>query len=172
MARRRRPDRDWRDVASAADWGRRPLGARGRRIAGAAIEAILCDREGERLRPPDAAWRERVVDSFDLSVGACSFQVRFGMRALLFLLEWLPLALGTLRRMSRLPLAARVAYLDALERHRWAPLTMLVVATKVPMTVAAYEQGEQLGMTGYDRPTTAARRVRLAVAEQRREDAR
>jgi hypothetical protein len=155
--------RPWREVASAPDWGRRPLGEGGRRITHAALEAILCDRDGERLLPPDEVWRERVVESFDLGLGACSTFERLGLRALVLLLEWLPIVvIGKAARMSRLPLATRIEYLGALERHRWALLTMLMVATKIPMTVAAYEEGEPLRMTGFDRPTTASRRLRLA----------
>ena len=68
--------------------------------------------------------------------------------------------------MSRLALAPRVDYLEALEGHRFAPLTMLLVATKVPMLIAAFESGDALRITGYDRPTTFSRR-RLPVASER-----
>ncbi|MBM4373832.1 MAG: hypothetical protein FJ095_02015 [Deltaproteobacteria bacterium] len=148
----------FKDVPSAGDWERLGLSDSGRRAASAAIEAMLTDHAGE-LAPPAADWVERVVRAYDLSIGACSLQVRLGVRVLVALLEWLPLiVLGEASRMSRLSLERRIAYLEALEAHPFAPLTMLLVATKVPMLVPAFESGEALRLTGYDRETTASRR--------------
>jgi hypothetical protein len=154
------------DVHSAKDWERLGLSDSGRRAASAAIEAMLTDRAGELL-PPAADWVARVVRSYDLSIGACSLQVRLGVRVLVALLEWLPLVvLGEASRMSRLPLKRRIDYLEALEAHAFAPLTMLLVATKVPMLVPAFESGEPLRLTGYDRETTASRR-KLPMTKER-----
>lgn len=98
-----------------------------------------------------------------MAVGATSAQVRLGTRVLLTLLEWLPIVvLGTFRPMTRLPLAERVRYLEGLEHHPRALLTMLLIATKVPMLMSAFERGAPLAETGFDRPSTAARR-RLPV---------
>jgi len=140
------------------------LSARGVAIACAAIEAMLS--EGEPLRPADGAWVKRVARDYDRSIGASSIQVRLGVRALVALLEWLPLfVVGVPSRMSRLPLEHRVRYLEALESHGFAPFVMLLVATKVPMLMSAFESGSALELTGYDRPTTYARR-RLPVAPE------
>jgi hypothetical protein len=65
--------------------------------------------------------------------------------------------------MSRLPLERRVAYLEALESSRVGLLAMLLVAFKVPLSIPAFEEGDELASTGFDRPTTASRR-RLPVA--------
>ncbi|HZO12231.1 MAG TPA: hypothetical protein VFB62_03205, partial [Polyangiaceae bacterium] len=110
---------DWESIASAEDWGRRGLSPGGRRIARAALEGFLCD--GSPLAPPEESWRDKTLDAYDLGVGNASITVRLGVRALLLVLEWLPLfAIGRASRMSRLSLAERVAYFDALEAHRWA----------------------------------------------------
>jgi hypothetical protein len=60
--------------------------------------------------------------------------------------------------MSRLPLRARLAYLEALESSRVGLLSMLLVAFKVPLCIPAFEEGAELAMTGFDRASTAARR--------------
>jgi hypothetical protein len=60
--------------------------------------------------------------------------------------------------MSRLPLGRRVAYLEALEGSRIGLLSMLLLAFKVPLCIPAFEEGEELLSTGFDRATTATRR--------------
>ena len=78
-------------------------------------------------------------------------------------MEWLPLfILGTPSRTSRLPLDRRIQYLEALESHRIGLLIMLLVAFKVPLSIAAFEEGDELALTGFDRPSTTSRR-RLPV---------
>ncbi len=148
------------DIPSAPDWDRPGLSARGRAIARAAVEALLADRDQDgSFVPPRREWVERIVHDYDRSVGATSLQVRLGVRWLVRALEWLPLAVvGRASRMSRLPLAVRVHYLEALENHPVAPLTMLLVATKVPMLISAFESGNPLRLTGFDRPSLSARR--------------
>lgn len=152
---------DWEAIESAEDWGRRGLSRGGRRIGRAALEGFLCD--GSPLRPPEESWCTKTLDAYDLGIGNASIVVRLGVRVLLMVLEWLPLfVIGKPSRMSRLSLADRVAYFEALERHRWGPLAMLLVATKIPLTIAAYEEGEALRMTGFDRPSTISRRARAS----------
>ena len=150
------------EVHSAKEWERPGLSKRGFAVARSAIEAMLAD--GAPLRAADATWVERVTKTYDRSIGASSFQVRVGVRLLVTALEWLPLfVVGRPSRMSRLPIEERVRYLEALEEHRYAPFVMLLIATKVPMLMSAFESGDALKLTGYDRPTTFARR-RLPVA--------
>ena len=154
--------KDYRDVPSAQPWGRRGLDASTRRIARSALEAILCDQKNGEIVAPAPAWVDRVLDDYDLSVGNAGTQVRLGLRALWRALEWLPF--GKLGRMSALPLPERVAYLDGVEHHRFAAVTMIFIALKVPSTLSAFEEGEPLRATGFDRPTTASRR-RLPISE-------
>jgi hypothetical protein len=164
----RKPLNDSRRAAEEEDrldWPNQGLSPRSRAVAIAATEAFLAD-EDERgeLVPGDADHCARAVDQFDLAVGRASPDVRRGMAVLTFLLEWLPLViLWTPARMSRLPLERRIAYLDLLENSRSGLLSMLFVAFKVPICIPAFEEGDDLALTGYDRPTTASRR-RLSVA--------
>lgn len=148
---------DWQTIPSAKEWGRRGLSSRTRRIALAAVAAFLSD--GTPLRAPPESECERVVDSYDLAVGNASVTMRAAMRLLLTVVEWLPwIVMGKASRMSRLPLADRVAFFTAMERHPRASFTMLLIGTKLPLTLAAYEEGDALKLTGFDRPTTASRR--------------
>ncbi|MSP24999.1 MAG: hypothetical protein EXR75_07515 [Myxococcales bacterium] len=158
---------------SARDWERPGLSERKKRIARAAIEAFLADREpadtgdGSGLVVPDAAWCERNVRSFDLHIGACSTLLRFALGMLVVLLEWLPIVIvGRASRMSRLSLEERIRYLEALERHRVSWFALLFIGTKLPMLFAAFEEGAPLASTGFDRRTTQTRR-RLVIAANR-----
>jgi hypothetical protein len=82
--------------------------------------------------------------------------------------EWLPIViLGDLSRASRLPLARRLAYLHRLEHAKIALIATLFVAFKLPLTMIAFEVGDELGSTGFDRATISTpRRVKkLAVID-------
>ncbi|MGK4006363.1 hypothetical protein WMF31_27340 [Sorangium sp. So ce1036] len=131
-----------------------------RRVAWAAAEAMLCD-EDERgeLVAPGADVCERAVTALDRSLGQGSPELRRGFSLLAACLELLPLfVIGALGRMSRLPLARRLAYLEALESSRVGLLAVLLLAFKVPLCIPAFEEGEELAMTGLDRESTVARR--------------
>jgi len=142
------------------DWAVRGLSARSRRVVFAYAEAMYAD-EDERgvVVPASPAICERATLWLDHSVGRASGDLRRGFAVLTLLLEILPLfVIGAFSRMSRLPIARRVGYLDALERSRSGLLAMLLVAFKVPTSVAVFEEGEELASTGFDRPSTTARR--------------
>ena len=144
---------------SSQDPTRRPgLWRLTRPVAMAAAEAILADLDSAgRLTGADPARCREVVDEFSLTIGHCSGTMRLGMNGLLGLIELLPaVVVRRLRRMSRLPLADRIAYLQALEEGRHGLLTMLLVGVKVPMSIYAFERGEALRQTGFDRPSTAS----------------
>jgi hypothetical protein len=148
------------------DWGRPGLSPGAKRVVRAAIEAILADEdEHGALIPGDADACARSVDWLDDSLGRSSADLRRGFGALILVLEWLPLlVVGAPSRMSRLPLPRRIAYLEGLEQSRIGWLSMLLVAFKVPLSISAFEEGEALGSTGFDRPSTVSRRVGLPVA--------
>ncbi|MBW2524470.1 MAG: hypothetical protein JRI23_09855 [Deltaproteobacteria bacterium] len=154
-------------AASAPEWGRRGLSRPLRRIAVAAAEGFLCDRnEAGELVAPDRAACEQVVDDFGLGVGAASAPMRLGMSALLVAAELLPIAVvGRARPMSRLPLAERVRYLESLESHRLGALVVLLAGLKIPMTLSAFEDGEGLRKTGFDRASLSATRRAAAASE-------
>jgi hypothetical protein len=148
------------------------LSARSQRIAWAVTEALLCD-EDERgaLVPASPAACARAVAGLDDSLGRSSGDLRRGFAVLAILIEFLPLfVIGAPRRMSRLPLDRRLAYLEALEMSRVGLLCMLLVAFKIPLCVPAFEEGEELLSTGFDREHLSARR-RLPLAAAGRTEA-
>ena len=142
------------------DWGRRGLTDRSRRVAFAVIEAIMSDEDDEgRLVPAGPELCARAVAWLDDSLGRSSADLRRGFTLLAFAMEWLPLfVIGAPSRASSLPLERRLAYLEALESSRIGWLSMLLVAFKVPLAIPAFEEGDELASTGFDRPDTVARR--------------
>lgn len=158
--------------ADRLDWKRRGLSPTSRRVAFAVAEALLSDLDDEgALIPgaPDAC--NRGVDAVDDSTGRASADLRRGFGFLCVLMEWLPLfVIGVPSRMTRLPLDARVRYLEALEASRIGFLAMLLVAFKVPLCIPAFEEGEELAATGFDRPHAGARR-KLALSTETASDA-
>jgi hypothetical protein len=142
------------------DWKRNGLSLRAERVAAAVVEAVLCDEDDEgRLVPPDAETCARSVAILADMVGRGSSDLRRGFGVLSLLMEWLPIVvLGVPSRMSALPLDRRLAYLEALESSRIGWFPMLLVAFKVPLCIPGFEEGKELADTGFDRPTTVARR--------------
>jgi hypothetical protein len=145
---------------------RKGLSARSQRILFATAEALLCDEDesGALLKPPAEACA-RAVAALSEAVASSSQDLRRGFGALTFALDILPLfVIGTPARMSRLPLDRRVAYLEALETSRIGLLSMLMVAVKIPLLIPAFEEGPELLMTGFDRPSLGSRRVLMRSA--------
>ncbi len=130
----------------------------------AVVEAVLADEDADgTLIPGSPGACERAAAWMDDSLGRSSVDLRRGFILLSFLMEWLPLViLLTPTRMTRLPLARRIGYLEALESSRVGLLSMLLVAFKVPLCIPAFEEGDELASTGFDRPSTTSRR-RLPV---------
>jgi hypothetical protein len=146
---------------SRLDWGRSGFSARARRVAFAFTEALLSDEdENGELIPARPEVCELAVGGLDQAVGNGSADLRRGFAVLAVAMEWLPLLLlFTPTRMSRLPLARRVAYLEALEASSIGWLSMLFIAFKVPLCIPAFEEPGELAATGFDRPGTASRRA-------------
>jgi hypothetical protein len=142
------------------DWPRSGFSARTRRIVWAAAEALFADEsDAGAVLPASQATCDRAVSAFDSSVGRSSGDLRRGIAVLSLLLEWLPVfVIGAPSRMSRLPIERRVLYLEGLEASRVGLLAMLLVAFKIPLALAAFEEAEELALTGFDRPDTVARR--------------
>ncbi len=135
------------------DWPARGFSARTRQVVFAAAEAILAhhDEQGDIL-PARREFAERGVDALNHPVGRGSAHVRPAFGVLSLILEWLPLfVIGAPSRMSRLPIAERVHYLERLEEHRIGLLAMLLIAFKVPLCIPAYEEPPELFETGFDR---------------------
>ena len=154
-------------LASSHDQGpeRRGLRPAQRRIVRAIAQALLSDAdESGHPTPPDDRWLDEVVDDFDKMVGAGSPDIRRGFFALTLLIERLPtVVMGSIRPASKLSLADRIAFLEALESSRIGLMATLMVAFKIPITMIAYDQGEALAMTGFDRPTLASPRGKVPI---------
>ena len=145
---------------SDRDWGRRAFFPCARRALTAIIEAFFSDEDPDKgLVPARPDLVERVLDEVDRYAGACSPTMRLGFNLLVLAIEFLPLfVIGAFSRASRLPLGRRVAYLQALENERRGSLVVLFVGIKLPLTMVGYEVGPELRLTGFDRPSLAARR--------------
>lgn len=152
------------DRGSDRDWGRHAFGPHSRRVALALVEAMLCSEDDTgRLLPPPAEHCLCVVEGVDLSIGAASRQARRSWWLGLWLVELLPLLIiGRPRRMSGLPLARRLHYLEQLEASRFGLLAALLGGLKVSICIHAFEEPHELAATGFDRPTLSSRR-RLSV---------
>lgn len=131
-----------------------------RTAAYAAAEALLADEdENGRAVPGAQIACERAVQSFGHSVGRTGTDLRRGLNLVFVLVELLPLFLvGIPSRMSRLPIEKRIHYLETLEGSSIGLLSMLFIAVKVPLCMPAFEEGEELALTGFDRPSTVSRR--------------
>lgn len=153
---------DWRNTPSAEDWGRPGLTRRARAVARATAEAALADRSSDAnaLVAPDGAWLDRIVDEYDAALGQASRPIRMGVNALLVAFDYFAVPLcGRLAPMRRRSMAERLDYLERVENHAVGAVTMAWIAIKVPLLVSAFEEGEPLAATGYDRPSTASRRL-------------
>jgi hypothetical protein len=142
------------------DWGRRAFSPRRKLALSAIVEAMFSDEDEVGLHPAPAALTERVVDEFDLLIGAGSGDLGRGFRILSWIVEWAPIfMIGVFSRASKLPLGLRVSYLHKLEHAKIALVATLLVAFKLPLTMLVYELAPDLHATGFDRPTIASRRA-------------
>jgi hypothetical protein len=144
---------------------RRGLRPASRTIVRAIAEALLSDADPHgRPTPPNAAWLDQVVDDFDKTVGAGSTDIRRGLNVLALVIDRLPaVVIGSLTRMSRLPLIDRIAFLEAMENSRIGLMATLLIAFKIPLTMMAYDDGDPLFLTGFDRATAGTLRGEVAV---------
>lgn len=149
--------------AHPLDWRRGGLNAFARRVCRSFLEAALADEdEHGALVPPSDAILDRVVHKLDLWVGGGSRQLQVGFLALVAALEAMPLAIVRKpSRMTKLDLKDRLHYLERLEENPNGMITMLLVAFKVPMLSAAFEEGELLRDTGFERESLSVVRTNL-----------
>jgi hypothetical protein len=133
----------------------------------ASIFACLVDTVAapEPLLPPvsqtDCAF------FFDRWMAASPAPNARGMRALLHLLELLPLALGYGARLRRLPVEARVRYFEAVERNRNAHVRQLVKLVKGAAFLAYYGDDDVMLRIGYDAHANVERGRALRMQEGR-----
>jgi len=137
------------------------------RIVRAFCEAFLSDLN-DRGRPtmPPLPLVDRVVNDLDEWLGAGSSDLQRGYNLLCRVMNLLPFPiLGVTCRMTELTLVERIAYLDDLERSRLGFFAMLVVAMKLPIGTLAYETGQELSMTGFDRESLATPRGAAPISQ-------
>jgi hypothetical protein len=127
----------------------------------AACEAVMCDEDDQgELLPPGVEVLDRSMAWVKGALAATTSGLPRAFTLLVLALELLPVfVIGRFSRMSRLPIAERIAYLEALETHRVGWLSLLFTAIKVPITIPCFEFGDELRETGYDRPSLSSRRV-------------
>ncbi len=131
-----------------------------RAILGAFVEALLADDSPDGLVPPPAARRDEIVADMDDWLGHTSPAMPLGFRAILWIVDLLPLfVIGAFARMRSLGLAERIHFLERLEAAKIGLLTTAMTALKIPVSFVAYETGEALHLTGFDRPSLTSRRV-------------
>lgn len=131
------------------DFRRTTLGPASRRIARALGEAFF-DPAAEGRAPAEAEARlDAFVDDLDAFMSPASKTLRFGLLAMLFVIQWSPVLFGRFRTFEGLSVEDRVHHLERLERSKVAQLPLLVVAYKTVMTMLYYEDEDELRAVGY-----------------------
>ena len=133
----------------------------------ASIFACVCDAmvapepELPPVRETDAAL------FFDDWMARSPALNRNAMRALLYVLELSPLALGSRQRLRRLDRAARTSWLKSIERAPHPQLRMVVKLVKGAAQLAYYGDDRVLALCGYDAEANLARGRELRIKEGR-----
>jgi predicted dinucleotide-utilizing enzyme len=121
------------------------------------------NERGESV-PPQAGLVDRVVEEVDYMIGAGSADIHRGFEVLCRAINRSPtLVLASVSTLSELPLAERIEVLQRLESSRIGIISTLLVAFKIPISMAAYEVGPELEMTGFDRKDTTVARLSRSI---------
>lgn len=127
------------------EFRRTTFGPRQRRIARALAEAFFTEDE-----PLDPARLEAFVSDVDDHLSRASKTLRFGLARMLDLLSILPaFVLFRFTTFDELDVEERVTMLERMDRSRFTPLTLVVVAYKTLMTMCWFEAPDMLSRTGY-----------------------
>ena len=138
-----------------------------RRVVRAFAEALLSDidKHGHAVAPAPQLV-DGAVDRLERWLGAGSPELQRGYRLLCAALQSLPpVAIGTMCRRTRLALAERVVYLDALERSRTGWLSTMLMGLKLPLGMVAFETTEELRRMGVDRESLTEPRGPSPIAQ-------
>jgi hypothetical protein len=101
--------------------------------------------------PLDPVRLQRFVIDVDGAISTASKTLRFGLLAMLDVIEWTPLfILGKPRAFTALSLEDRARYLTRLERSKLVPLALIFVAWKTLLTMLYFE--DELELLGYPGP--------------------
>lgn len=130
----------------------------------AAIFSSLVEAAVAPQAPLPAVAETDAVDAFDLYLKASPALNRFGLRALLTVVDIAPLALRLGAPLRRLPREQRVASLARLERGR---LATPVKALRGLAQVSYYGDAAVMRSLGYDSEAVVARGRALREAEGR-----
>ncbi len=117
------------------------------RLVHAPVRALTVSLFDAGRGVPDARldWLLADVDDFTGRAGA---KTRTAFLATLLILEWIPVLFGVFGRMSRLEPAARVRYLERVDR---SGLAALIAVPKAVLGLCYYEHPDVLEELGYDR---------------------
>jgi hypothetical protein len=131
-------------VLATKDFKRTTLAPRHRPVVRALAEAFFS---------PDGEVSDERLDGFieevDRYISPASKTLRFGLVAMLGLIQWSPLLFGRMRIFTELSREDRMAHLERLESSRLVQLPLLVVAYKTLMTMLFYEDEGELRALGY-----------------------
>lgn len=133
----------------------------------ASIFACLVDAIAAPAPPLPPVAQTDAAFFFDRWMAASPAVNAAGMRALLHLVELMPLALGYGKRLRRLPLDERVRYLQALERSSSRHLRQLVKLLKGAAFLAYYGDDDVMRRIGYDADANVMRGRMLRASEGR-----
>ena len=147
--------------------GRRGLDTESRFVVRAFCEALLSDEDDKgRVLAPASDIVDRVMEAYDLLIGAGSLTLRSGIRVLARVVNRLPtVVLGEFAPMTDLTLPERIRYLEALENARVGLLATTVIALKMPLSMIAYEQPEGIALMGLERPTIQTPRGNVPIPQ-------
>jgi hypothetical protein len=150
--------------ASDRDWQRPGLSPVQQQIVRAFAEALLAedslDPDVSEARSPDPILLDRIAHEMDVWIGSGSQALTRGFGVLLWGIELMPvLIVGRACRMSKLSISERIHYLESLEQSSVGLIATMFMGVKIPVTALAFELGEELADTGFDRSSLTSLRV-------------
>ncbi len=100
--------------------------------------------------PSDDGTLDAFVTDIDGFMSPASKALRSGLLLMLEALRWLPvIVVRKLSAFEDLPVATRTLMLERMDRSRFSPFPLMVVAFKTLLTIAYYEDDARLQSIGY-----------------------
>jgi hypothetical protein len=146
-------------VTHVRDYARATFAPRHLRMIEAFAEALFHDQAA----PFAEGQLAGLAEECDRFVSPASKTLRFGLKAILDVMRFLPLLLlGRFSTFDELPLADRIHMLEKMDRGA-PPLPLMVVSYKTMLAMLFFENPKELAATGY--PGPERKRWRLAMIE-------